>query len=1126
VNPYRGLAPFEESDAEAFFGRDNEIDELVERLESRRLLAVIGVSGCGKSSLIRAGLVPVLRMGMAYGSSSHWRIQILTPGRAPLRSLRTALEADADWPKLSFDLVDQARQILHPNESLLLVVDQFEEIFHFRKETLEQDGGNEAALFVNLLLNAVDQREAPIYVVLAMRTDFLGECAQFRGLPEALNYCYYLVPRMTRLQQQEAIERPLQKQEVSMQPALVQRLLNDSAEDPDHLPVLQHLLKRLWESWEGRDGQGPISGVDYEATGGWRNALGNDAEAVFERFPREQEAIRLLFQWITDGSAGEKPVRRPRPFLECAAVAGLERERLLEVIDEFQNRGLLRFPDHNEQSLVDLQHESVVWQWPRLKGWILEETESAAQLRFLLQSARLEMPLTGLALESALRYRAMLWEGSRIAQRYLSAEGVAMVGLWVDESERRRVEQETAVQLQREQARLSAEARELSAWAALSGAEDPERSLILGLYAWGKQRAMVPGLEQFLHGAVLESQSRLTLPHASTVLAVAWSPDGARIATASDDNIVTVWQADSGKKVVSLGGHQSSILDLAWSPGGDRLATASFDGTAKVWDVDKAAAVTTFSGHSDKLWSIGWSPDGSKIATSSSDGTAKVWIAVSGSEILTLGGHQGAVLTVAWAPEGDRLATGGEDFVAIVWEARTGIRQATLMAHQGAVRGVAWSPDGVKLATCSEDTTVMVWQMETEQAQVYRAHIGAVWSLAWSPDGTRLATASFDGTAKVWEAGSGRELSTLRGHQGYIVSVEWSPDGSMLATASFDGMAKVWETGYGREVMSLRGHRGYICDISWAPDGLRAATGSFDNTAKVWRVKSGEDLMTLRGHQNAVQCCAWSPDGVRVATASDDHTARIWDSETGRELMVLKGHEGFLRSIVWSPDGALLATASNDSTARIWNSSSGQCVRTISGHTNWVRSLAWSPDGTMLATTSYDGTVKIWDAGSGVEKRTFSSRPEAVLSVAWSPDGSRIAAASFDKIADVWDVLSGEILVSLRGHRDSVVSIAWSPDGSRLATASSDRTVKVWEAGTGRELLTLRGHHGGVLSVDWSPDGRLLASAGADGLAQIYAIAQDDLLRLVRSRITRELTAEECRRYLSSEQCPPLPEVP
>jgi hypothetical protein len=246
-NPYPGLPSFQERDSDRFFGRDEEIEQLLVVLSSHRFVTVLGVSGCGKSSLVRAGVIPLLRMGLAERLSGRWRIIMINPNRAPLASLRRVLEEEFrswrplsdNWPRSSFGLVDFARASLARDEKLLVFVDQFEELFAFKEESAARDGGNEAALFVNLILNAADQREVPIYVVLSMRSDYLGESAQFRGLPEAMNDGHYLVPRMTRLQQQDAIERPVFGSGVALHAALVQRLLNDSADQPPPFPLLR-----------------------------------------------------------------------------------------------------------------------------------------------------------------------------------------------------------------------------------------------------------------------------------------------------------------------------------------------------------------------------------------------------------------------------------------------------------------------------------------------------------------------------------------------------------------------------------------------------------------------------------------------------------------------------------------------------------------------------------------------------------------------------------------------------------------------------------------------------------------------------------------------------------------------
>jgi WD40 repeat protein len=1150
VNPYPGLAPFDEQDASRFFGRDREIEELLDRMSSRRILAVIGVSGCGKSSLVRAGVIPILKMGIAPNLPARWRIITITPGNDPLASLRLPLDAAPEWPVNAFDLIEQGRKKLQAGETLLFIVDQFEELFRYRDDTFGKDAGNAASLFVNLLLNAIDQREVPIYVLLTMRTDFLGRCTQFRGLPEALNDSYYLVPRLTRLQQQQAIEQPLQEQGVVMNPVLAQRLLNDSAEDPDHLPVLQHLLKSLWESWERRGHNGRIETTDYHLVGGWMDCLNADAESVFKRLEPDQDGVRRLFQGITERGPGEQPIRRPRSFSECIDISGLTRERLTAVVEAFQERGLIRASDLSDKSLVDLTHESVMWQWMRLKRWIAEEAEQAAQLRFIQQSAQQGNPLTGLPLETASRLYEAFRRQTYWAQRYLNHDEVQQAESWILDSKRLEHKQRRrrrliagpvllvvlaviVVWIFRGQ-RQVAEARAIYALAALGEGSDPERSLILGLYSWGKQRTMVPGLEDFFHSALLRPMARLTLAgHTGLVRGVAWSPDSSKVATASDDRTAKVWDAATGRVLLTLPVQPAILWSVTWSPDGRKIATSGRDNVPKIWDATSGQELGKLVGSPEAISDIVWSPDGKRIATASDDGVARIWDAETGRVLDALPdpatAHQDTVSGIAWSPDSKKLATGGSNGTLEVWDAAKGEKLFSASGHDKPIRSVAWSRDGRRLATASDDKTGRTWDADTGRVlQVLRGHKDSVRGIAWSPDSRYLVTTSDDETAKVWDPDKGWELATLLGHKDALRDVSWSPDGSKIATVSFDKTAKIWRAPPGRELVALVGHGDAIWSIAWSPDKSKLATASADGTARVWDAGTGKALLTLPSSRpgSIVFSVAWSPDGSKLASADDNGATSIWDTTNGNRLQTLAADREWVRSIAWSPDGTRLATASSDKKARVWDWASGQVLITFSKHQDGVRSIAWSPDGTKLATASSDNTAKLWEAATGKELQTLVGHEAGVWGVAWSPNGDKVATASYDHSARVWKVSSGVQLLNLQGHKGRLWSVAWSPEGSTLATAADDDTAKIWDANSGEEVLTLHGHQDSVFSVAWSQDGKQLASAGADGIGQVYAIDHTQLLHLVRSRITRSLTPEECRQFLNQGKCPALPDVP
>jgi hypothetical protein len=578
VNPYPGLRPFLERDHDVFFGREEETDILLQRLAARRFIAVLGVSGCGKSSLVRAGVIPLLRTELVEQLEGPWQILTLAPGAAPLEALDGA--AQVVVPRQSHALRDWARERRN-GARILVFVDQFEEIFAYRKDTLGSDGGNAAALFVDELLTAVEDPSIPLYVMLTMRTDYLGEAAVFRGLAEALNDGHYLVPRLTRLQQQDAIERPPGLQGVTVQPALVQRLLNDSEDDPDKLPVLQHLLKRLWEV----HANGALNLDDYQHVGGWKDALRLDAEQVLGRFLGLQEYIRRLFQWITDAGTGDRPVRRPRPISELPAALDLPPQQVKEVVSAFADRGFLHL---REDGAVDLAHESVMWQWPELNQWIKDESAEAARLRFYREAASNAVPLTGATLTQAQSALAQIGSVDRWLARYLDKPGdIESLRSWIKESARRQKDEVTRLRRGRQllfavlvltvaalvvvlwfwrdarDSKATANARLAANYWEKSRQARTANWVVEALHNGAAAVAADPDLRQPVLLDLRTVQAPMLLQmvaHQGEVRGAAFSKDESLILTWSDDRTARVWDVRSGQQIGPSMRHDSPVL--------------------------------------------------------------------------------------------------------------------------------------------------------------------------------------------------------------------------------------------------------------------------------------------------------------------------------------------------------------------------------------------------------------------------------------------------------------------------------------------------------------------------------------------------------------------------------------
>ena len=709
------------------------------------------------------------------------------------------------------------------------------------------------------------------------------------------------------------------------------------------------------------------------------------------------------------------------------------------------------------------------------------------------------------------------------------------------EKERQRIKAEKAVRV--------AESRELVASSTLSLEEDPERGVRLAMHAiqvtWKHQRTVIPEAEAALHRALALSFVRAAAHDPRRhFTSIAWSPDGTRVATGSHEKLAEAWEATTGKRIITLRGHRGPITGVSWSPDGKLLATSSEDKTARVWDAKTGRVLLTLR-HVSGLRSVAWSPDGKRLATGGKD--ARSWDARTGRLVRFFRGHK-HVDSVTWRPDSKCLATtGAQDDTAKIWNAETGELLTTYINKTNGVNSVVWSPDGGKLLMSGGMTLGFA---PTNVARVWDAtkkRGGSLFTLpaqgselthaTWSPDGDQIATATYFGRVKIWNAHNGAKVISLCGHTDTVGEVVWSPASNRVATASLDGSWRIWHVDIDCELPLLWGHTNKITSVAWSPDSTRLATGSWDGTGRIWDAETGKEEAVLGGKEGVVRAVAWSSDGKLLATASwdtnDENTAKVWEVESGKVVARLKGHTQALTNIVWSPNGSWLVTTSWDKTARIWDPKTGQELHRLIGHNNYMHAASWSPDSQFVATGSLDGTAKIWNAETGKKLFTLPKRGGDITVVAWSPDGTELATGGSGGKARVWDLKTRREIRVLAGHRDRVTTLAWNRDSKRLAVSGGNEMggpalheletrVTVWNVTTGEQELIFADHKDVVNAVAWSPDGKRLATASVDRTVRQYAMGIDLLMSLARSRVTRNLTPNECRKYLHRDDVPPI----
>ncbi len=1106
-SPFPGLRSFNKDEAGIFYGRNEDILNSVDMLNgmidgNEKFLNIIGASGVGKSSFLKAGILPFVELL----HTNLWYILPIFRAKQELllnlaKVLASALNRKSSevlsmlresefielFEEIELNAFDRAKEKNKDIENIkiLFPIDQAEEL-------LSVSNKKERDLFINILKFLLEKK-SNFYLVWTLRADYLKKYQDEKSLEfvHQLETTLLLKPISSK-KIKNIIQEPAFSADILIDDAVAEEI-KENISSTLSLPILAYLLQTLFRTAKNENRK-RITLNDYNALSKdeknpIENIINESANAIYDKTEDIKSIKDLFLTYLVKVNIDESITKQSEKLDNIPANKHY-------IIEQFVNKRLF-VKDRDEEGCVTIEiaHEALIYTWEKLIGWIEAERE------FLVFKSHLNLYynewinanrndkalLSGLSLEKAINFKDKLKNKGEIE----------FINKSIIHSEEQEKKFEDLYNIAQEEVEKAKHNIGLALLEKAKSALIEKKLLQANLFSFASLKNLSDKYDS-TRAKISAENMIVSNPLPKLIFSIdvdsvinaniKYTINGKNIISASMDKTIKIWDAKSAELIKTFKGHESDVVCISCSPNGKNIISGSLDKTVRLWNIKSGELLYVFEGHKEGVINVAYSPNGKYIASLSSDGIINIWNIYNNKLMHTLEGNQAKLISLACSPNGKNIISGSLDSTIKIWNSKNGNLIDVLEQHDSWVKYLDYSPDGKYIVSGSDDKTIKIWDAKSaELIETFKGHESEVVCIAYSPNGKYIISGSLDKTVRLWDIKSGETLYVFEGQQEGICSVAYSPNGRYILSLTMDGVMNK----YRLPMNTLKEHKKGVSCIACSPDGKSILSGSHDKTIKLYDAKSTKLIKTFKGHEREIVSVAYSPDGKNIISGSIDTTVRLWDLKSAELLHKIDGNNMEIKHVTYSPDGkeimilffegdlhiwnvtgkipikifeyknsavvcAMYLSESNTivmgmscGTVRTWNVKDNKLLKDLHEDDYSVMHVACSSDGENIIAYLDDFTIRLWDIKSGNELKIFEENKKHyeyfVTSLAYSPDGKNVILGLTDNTIQLWDVYSGKLLNTFEGHKHGIESVAYSPDGSNIISGSMDKTVKIWD---------------------------------------------------------------------------------